>query len=55
MEKTYDPKIIEQHWYQTWEKAGYFAPRARETLLHHVTATQCDWQFAYGPWLSTSP
>ncbi len=25
MEK-YDPKNIEQHWYQTWEAAGYFAP-----------------------------
>ena len=26
MEKTYDPKMIEQSWYTTWEKAGYFAP-----------------------------
>ena len=25
MEK-YDPKNIEQHWYQVWEAAGYFAP-----------------------------
>ena len=25
MEK-YDPKNIEQHWYQNWEAAGYFAP-----------------------------
>lgn len=26
MEKTYQPAAIEQHWYQTWEKNGYFAP-----------------------------
>jgi len=25
MEKTYDPKSIEQRWYQTWEDQGYFA------------------------------
>lgn len=28
MEKTYQPHLIEQHWYQTWEKNHYFAPRA---------------------------
>ncbi len=26
MEKTYNPQAIEQHWYQTWEKTGHFAP-----------------------------
>lgn len=26
MEKTYQPEQIEQHWYQTWEQAGYFEP-----------------------------
>jgi len=26
MEKTYDPQSIEQHWYQTWEQQGWFAP-----------------------------
>jgi valyl-tRNA synthetase len=26
MEKTYDPKLLEQRWYNTWEKGGYFAP-----------------------------
>ncbi len=26
MDKTYNPKNIEQHWYQTWEKENYFAP-----------------------------
>jgi valyl-tRNA synthetase len=26
MEKTYDPKHIENKWYQTWEQANYFAP-----------------------------
>ncbi len=26
MEKTYDPRSIEQRWYQTWEERGYFAP-----------------------------
>jgi valyl-tRNA synthetase len=25
MEKTYTPQAIEQHWYETWEKGGYFA------------------------------
>ena len=27
MEKTYSPEQIERHWYTTWEKEGYFAPR----------------------------
>jgi valyl-tRNA synthetase len=27
MEKTYDPKNLEQRWYQTWEERGYFAPQ----------------------------
>ncbi len=27
MDKTYDPKHIEQHWYQLWETNGYFKPR----------------------------
>jgi valyl-tRNA synthetase len=26
MEKLYDPKTIEQQWYQTWEANNYFAP-----------------------------
>ena len=26
MEKTYAPHAIEQHWYDTWEKSGYFTP-----------------------------
>lgn len=26
MEKTYNPKYIEQHWIKTWEEAGYFIP-----------------------------
>ena len=26
MDKTYDPKAIEQRWYQQWESAGNFAP-----------------------------
>jgi len=26
MEKTYNPHAIEQHWYETWEKAGHFKP-----------------------------
>jgi len=29
MEKTYDPQKIEQHWYEMWEKRGYFAPSGR--------------------------
>ena len=27
MEKTYDPRAIEQRWYQTWEQNGHFAPQ----------------------------
>jgi valyl-tRNA synthetase len=27
MEKTYAPHAIEQHWYETWEQKGYFAPQ----------------------------
>ncbi|NJN45974.1 MAG: valine--tRNA ligase [Candidatus Competibacteraceae bacterium] len=26
MEKTYDPKTLEQHWYAIWEQSSYFAP-----------------------------
>ncbi len=26
MDKTYEPKELEQRWYQTWEQRGYFAP-----------------------------
>ena len=26
MDKTYDPSLIEQKWYRTWEDKGYFAP-----------------------------
>ena len=27
MDKTYQPRDIEDRWYRTWEDAGYFAPR----------------------------
>ena len=27
MDKTYNPKAIEERWYDTWEKSGYFAPQ----------------------------
>jgi valyl-tRNA synthetase len=27
MDKTYEPKNIEAHWYPVWEQAGYFAPQ----------------------------
>ena len=26
MDKTYDPTAIEQHWYERWERSGYFEP-----------------------------
>jgi len=26
--KIYDPKLVETHWYEVWEKAGYFQPSA---------------------------
>jgi len=28
MEKTYNPHLIEQDWYQRWEQQGYFAPKS---------------------------
>ena len=31
MEKTYQPASIERHWYDTWEKNGYFAPSGNGT------------------------
>ncbi len=27
MDKTYQPKQLEDHWYKTWEENGYFVPR----------------------------
>lgn len=27
MDKTYNPKAIEERWYDTWEQSGYFAPQ----------------------------
>ena len=27
MEKTYQPQQLEEHWYNTWESRGYFAPQ----------------------------
>jgi valyl-tRNA synthetase len=29
MEKTYQPQTIEPHWYNCWEKAGYFKPTGK--------------------------
>jgi len=29
MDKSYDPKSIEQRWYKTWEDSGYFAPSGK--------------------------
>ena len=31
MDKTYEPHTIEQHWYQTWEAQGCFAPQGNGT------------------------
>ncbi|MDX1698165.1 MAG: class I tRNA ligase family protein, partial [Thiohalobacterales bacterium] len=31
MDKTYNPHSIEQHWYETWEREGYFAPSGEGT------------------------
>jgi len=30
MDKSYQPSAIEDHWYSTWEQAGYFTPGADE-------------------------
>lgn len=29
IDKTYNPQAIEQHWYQTWESKGWFAPSGK--------------------------
>ena len=29
MDKTYNPQLIEQSWYQTWEDKGYFRPQGK--------------------------
>jgi len=31
MDKTYNPHAIEEHWYETWEQDGYFAPTGEGT------------------------
>ncbi len=31
MDKTYNPQTIERHWYQEWEKSGYFQPNSDGT------------------------
>ncbi|HEC04659.1 MAG TPA: hypothetical protein ENI84_00485, partial [Thiothrix sp.] len=31
MDKTYNPKDIEQRWYQQWEDNGYFSPNNDES------------------------
>ena len=31
MDKTYEPGAIEERWYQTWERQGYFAPSGQGT------------------------
>ncbi|MEW6353370.1 MAG: valine--tRNA ligase [Pseudomonadota bacterium] len=35
MDKTYAPQTIEQHWYNTWETNGYFAPAGQGASLRH--------------------
>jgi valyl-tRNA synthetase len=45
MDKTYDPKHIEQSWYQRWEQAGYFSSDTPETIsgtaVHPTGARYC--------------
>ncbi|MCP5418793.1 MAG: valine--tRNA ligase [Chromatiaceae bacterium] len=36
MDKTYDPKRLEQRWYQTWEKRGWFVPQAQGTACYCI-------------------
>lgn len=31
MDTRYDPKAVEQRWYETWEQAGYFKPKESRT------------------------
>ena len=36
MDKTYDPHVIEQRWYQTWEENGYFSPADEGTGAYSI-------------------
>ena len=36
MEKTYDPKKLEQRWYRTWEESGYFTPSEGEAACYCI-------------------
>jgi len=36
MEKTYNPHAIEQHWYNSWEQNGYFAPQGTGTTPYCI-------------------
>ncbi len=38
MDKTYDPHSLEQRWYETWEKRGYFAPQGCGSAAGDTTA-----------------
>ncbi len=40
-DKTYQPQTIEQHWYQIWEKNGYFAPHQNNEHDQKSDATYC--------------
>jgi valyl-tRNA synthetase len=36
MEKTYNPTDLEQRWYETWEKKGYFAPQESASTPYSI-------------------
>jgi len=36
MEKRYDPHAIEQHWYETWEEQGHFAPNGSDAAPYCI-------------------
>ena len=40
----YDPKFVEQHWYEYWERSGHFKPNTSTNTesIVHVIKTQCE-------------
>ncbi len=57
LEKSFNPRAIENHWYSRWEAAGYFKPLSdghrragtgSSCLLHHAAAAQCNRHAAHG-------
>ncbi len=44
LDKIYDPRRIESHWYDFWESGGYFAPAHPDGQVDDQTGDQADTQ-----------